>query len=272
MISGPAGGFIAGLPSTLAVALVFIGWNQSVAQVVQVTTTLPLSYGVTCAFPIFYAVIISGGIAKRLSLSVLLWLGVSTLVTFLNPRNFFLSIAGAVVICLITYFGITRRLKVQTTSSIRNQHTRLELLVRACLGGLVVLSAVVVSEIGGPLLGSVFSAFPAVFSSSLVLASKRSGLEHVRSMAMAMMVTASMSVLPYIIAARYLFPEFGFIWGAIASYGVALVGAMIAFVILHPTAIDINGVRRRHTSFAWPPIAGFHHACHKPEYTLRRRT
>ena len=50
------GGFVAGLPSTVAFGFLFIGWNQSAEIAVEATTRFPLFYSFAGVFLLCYAV------------------------------------------------------------------------------------------------------------------------------------------------------------------------------------------------------------------------
>jgi len=230
-MGGEAGGFVAALPSTVVLAFAFIAWNQSVGQAVRVAAAFPMAFSITCLFPIFYAVLSRKGIWVGLLLSLSLWFGLAAVTVAVDPRDLVESAIGSGVICVPAYF-VVARLDLPAQPKPPQQYTKRQMLIRAAFGGLVVMSAVLASEVGGAFLGTIFASFPAVFSATLVLESRRARLPYAKSMTRAMFITAAVSIIPYGISAAYFFPVFGYVLGSVASYCVAAVGAVLALFIL----------------------------------------
>ena len=91
-------------------------------------------------------------------------------------------------------------------------------MVRGTLGGAVVVTAVILSVVAGPLVGGVFAAAPAVWSSSLYVTYRTQGVKFTRSLTWPFMQTGILTVIPYAISARYFFSVEGVGWGTILAY------------------------------------------------------
>jgi hypothetical protein len=76
------------------------------------------------------------------------------------------------------------------------------------------------SQFGGPVLGGIFSAFPAVFTSTLYIVNKNRGIEFSRSITKPLMISATLTVIPYSIAVRYIYPYMGIWIGTLVSYAL----------------------------------------------------
>ena len=98
-------------------------------------------------------------------------------------------------------------------------------ILRGTLGGLVVTLVVIVSMVGGPLIGGVFAAAPAIWSSSLYVTARTHGVEFSRALTASFMRTGMLTIIPFTIAVRYFFTTTG-IW----------FGTGLAYLIISPLA------------------------------------
>jgi accessory gene regulator protein AgrB len=98
-------------------------------------------------------------------------------------------------------------------------------IARGLLGGSVVTAVVILSEVAGPLVGGVFAAAPAIWSSSLYVTYRTHGMEFSRSLTWNFMQTGIITIIPFAMAARYFFSATG-IW----------LGTLLAYVAISPLA------------------------------------
>jgi uncharacterized membrane protein (GlpM family) len=225
------GGVLAGLPSTSALAFLFIGINQSPATAVQATTLFPLIISFSCAYVLLYAVFAKKGFAVGLSLALLIWLTVSGMVVLSGLKNFTLSLIGGILVSAATFYAFKRKLRLKNSPRGEKKYTTIEILWRGIGAGSLVLLAVLLSQIGGPSVGGIASAFPAVFTSTLIILYKSKGTEYSRSMTKPMVMTAILTCIPYSIAVRYCYPGLGIWLGTVASYATAAPFAVFSYFI-----------------------------------------
>jgi len=214
--SGRAG-FLGGLPSTGAVSLLFIGWSQSQEAAVQATAVFPLSFSVTFAFLLFYSLPSRMRFGPRMTIALLLWFLLSMVVALLRFDDFSLSVVIAVGLAS-TIFVLHRRIRIQNAPQVKTEFNILRMVWRGVLGGCIVCSVIILSELGGPLLAGVFAAAPAIWTSSLYVTSDAHGVQFSRSLTNSFMVTGILTVIPYAIAVRYLYSAIGIWWGTILAY------------------------------------------------------
>jgi hypothetical protein len=110
-------------------------------------------------------------------------------------------------------------------------YSPLQILGRAFFSGMIIAFAVFMSKVGGPIFGGIFSAFPAVFISILIISYKSRGMDFSRAMTKPLMTTGMLAVVVYGAAVRYLYPSFGLITGTLGAYVLSLGGAYISYVI-----------------------------------------
>jgi uncharacterized membrane protein (GlpM family) len=220
---GPAG-FVGGLPSAGAVGLLSIGLTQSPSAAIQATTLFPLAFSITLAFLLFYTIPERLEFQVRMSVALFLWFLASVAVAIWGPDDFVLSLVGGIVVSLAVLFARGRVL-TKKNNRVAPEFSWQRMMMRGALGGTVVVAVAILSVVSGPLVGGVFAAAPVIWSSSLYVTSRAQGVEFSRSLTKTFMQTGILTVIPYAVAARYLFSVFG-IW----------LGTLLAYVVITPLA------------------------------------
>ena len=210
------GGIIIGLPSTLLVSLFFIGWTQSPFAAVEATTIVPAIGAVNALFLVAYIALVRANFWLALAGAVLLWVGCSFSLVLLKFRNFPLSLVIYVVVVIISYLIIEKRIRVRSESARKTIHTFGTLLFRVLLSGVIIASAVFIGKMGGPLLGGMFAMFPAMFLGALLITYFSYG-PMFSSAVMKTALLSAASVVFYGVLVRYTYIPFGLCLGTIAS-------------------------------------------------------
>src|SRR5271157_857832 len=210
-------GFAGGLPSTGPVSLLFIGWSQSQAAAIQAAVGFPLGFSVTFAFLLFYALPSRGRFGTRMAVALLLWFLPATLVAFSGLSDFALSVSVSVVAASVVYLAL-RAAGIRNVPPVPTVFSATRLVWRGVLGGCVVAGVVLLSTLAGPMVGGVFAATPAIWTSSLYVTNRVHGLEFSRSLAKSLIIVAMLTIVPYGLAVGYLFADVGIWWGTLLAY------------------------------------------------------
>jgi hypothetical protein len=231
------GGFVAGLPSTVAVGFLFIGWNQFASVAVEATTTFPLFYSFAGVFLLCFSVLAErwGKFWRTLIASILLWFILTSLVVISGVQSFSVCLISCVLISIVVYWLFAKKQALPRRTS-EKRSTGFEVFLRFFIGGSIVSLAVLTSQIAGPHIGVIPTSFPAISCSTLYVLNRTHGLQFSRAFTMPIMVTAMLTVVPFVVAVRVLYPLVGIWFGTLGSYIIAIPFAVIAFLILHPEA------------------------------------
>ncbi len=232
---GPrAGGLLAGFPSTVAFSLAFIGWTQSTSAAVEATTALPLALGFTAAFPLVYAVFAKGGRFRfALSASLAFWGGSSfvlSLVALTIGADFEVSLVGFFVISALAYYFLARGRRPRIPGRVVRL-APFDWVWRFVLAGGIVATAVLLSGTLGPLVGGVFSSFPAIITSTIFIVRRVEGVEASLGIATPVMVSTVFTIVPYTAVVRYTFPILGILPGTLTGYAVAIPLSFVAYYL-----------------------------------------
>ncbi|HZW54762.1 MAG TPA: DUF3147 family protein [Nitrososphaerales archaeon] len=225
------GGFVGGLPSISVFSFLFIGLNQSPEVASQATTVFPLILSFSGLFALFYALLARRGFALGLSCSFVIWFALDATVVVFRFQSYAASIAAFAVISIVTYLVFERQLDLPNFQGTQIHYTVGQILFRALLAGSVVVLAVLMSEIGGPIFGGIFSAFPAVFTSTLYIMNKSRGLDYSRAITKPLMISATLTSAPYSVTVRYTYPALGVVAGTLVSYALVIPFAVLSYYL-----------------------------------------
>lgn len=229
------GGLLAGFPSTVAFSLAFIGWTQSTQAAVEATTALPLALSFTAAFPLVYAYLARTVRFGFSLLGALAFWGLSSFVLSEVVVNFgldfWVSLAGFYAISGFAYLVLAEK-KQRPVPSHGVRPTAFQWAWRFVLAGGIIVCAVVFSETSGPLVGGVFSSFPAIITSTIYIISRVEGVPASRGVAMPVMVATVFTIVPYVVVVRYSLPVLGVLTATAVGYAVAIPLSVAAFFIV----------------------------------------
>ncbi len=228
------GGFIGGLPSTVVVALSFIAWTQGARRAHAATTSLPLAFAVNALFLIVYAVCVPRGLVAGIAAALLAWFVLQGGVVLWNVSSLGLSLLIWALVLVGAYQIATRVLDIPPSKGIERP-TKPPLLWRGIFSGSIVALAVILSEVGGPVLGAVLSAFPAVYTSTLIVTSRSMGRDFSRSLIVPLMVSASVNCVVFATVFRYLVLDLG-LMAAVLAYVATMPGAYLTYRFLRDRA------------------------------------
>jgi len=226
------GGILGGLPSTSAFSFFFIGINQSSDAAVQATTVFPLVFGVTSAYLFFFAFFAQKGFGRGISVSLLIWFAISGLIVASGLRDFALSLGGGAVLSVLTYYCFAKRLRLQNLKGEERLYKIHEIMFRGVGAGTLVALSVLLSQIGGPILGGIAAAFPAVFTSTLIILNKSKGTEFSRAVTKPLVMSGILTIIPFSVAVRYLYPGFGVWLGTFFSYALVVPLAILSYYVV----------------------------------------
>lgn len=225
------GGLITGLPSTILFSLFFIGWTQSPSVAVEATTIVPIIGAVNALFLVAYIFLVRTNFWLALFGSVLIWTVLSFTLVLLRFSNFALSLIIYIILVLISYFIIEKGIRVKSEIAQKTKNTFGTLIFRGLFSGFIVVLAVVMGKIGGPLLGGMFAVFPAMFLSTLLITYFSHG-SLFSSAVMKVALLSAVSVVLYGVLVRYTYIPFGLWWGTLISIIISFSAAYFIHVLV----------------------------------------
>ncbi len=230
------GGVIAGMPSTIVIALFFIGWTQTPVAASQATIVVPLIMGIDGLFIITYASLVRQSFPLALLSSLFVWLCFSFVLVLIHFNNFGLSLIGFLGLLLVSYGIMEYVLHVKSLTGRKTPFSFSNVLMRGLVSGSIITLAVAFAKLGGPLVGGVFASFPAVFLSTMILTYFAQGRAFSVSVMKTLLLSGTINATVYASAVQFLYPLFGLIGGTISSFLLSLLSMYAVFLLVKKIA------------------------------------
>ena len=112
------------------------------------------------------------------------------------------------------------------------RYTPLQIAWRAAFSGLVIAFVSGMSRVGGPVWGGVFSAFPANFTSTLVITSRSVSVDFSRSLVTPLLVSGLFNAVVFALALRCLIFSFDLVPAIALAYGVSAISTYLTYLFI----------------------------------------
>lgn len=223
------GGLIANLPSTVLIALIFVALVNNAGFAAQATRAIPMGMTIDTVFLLVFIILLDKGLVKAVFISLLTWLMLAFIAGLIQYSNTALNILMYVLVAAASFLILEYRFRIPHQARHRKKFTVSNSLIRALFAGSVVAGTTVVSAFAGTYWVGLFSTFPAVMLSSMVILSLNRGREFARATGK-IMILSSTNIIIYALAVSLTYPGLGIFPGTVASFGLS-VGWVL---LMHP--------------------------------------
>lgn len=214
-------GLVLTVPTTMALGFFFIGLTKSVYDIPEVATFFPAALMPDYIFVAAFAFLAQYSLALSFVVSYALWALFAYIIVSYPPETFLSStFLYSLPIIVILYFLIKKL--PQVTALVPVPFNVKHVLIRSLIGGTIIASVVILSKTLGNIWGSLFSAFPAAFSATLMIYYVVHGKQIIPSVAKSMFFPGVIGYILYAGVAILAFPRFGIWYGTLACYAVVI--------------------------------------------------
>jgi len=203
------GGLVGRLPAISIVSFLFIGLNQGPETASQATFVFPLALSFTMSFLLVYAVLSKRGFQAAFLGALFVWASLSVITAILNLRNLFFSIGVFLSVASVYFYILKMKMKLPHIGGAEITYSLRQVAFRAVVGGSIIASAVLASQLEGPELGGIASSFPAMFSLTLFFAYRTRGMALSRALTKPLLISAGLTAFPYSLLIGFLYPILG---------------------------------------------------------------
>lgn len=227
------GGVIGGLPTTIVMALFFIGWTQTPLIASQATTVIPIVMGINSVFIAVYVLLSRFNFYLSVAVSLIVWFLLALALVLLEFDNFVYSLIGLAVLLLSCYYVLKKwGPDIEAEGERKTQYTGYQLLLRGILSGAIIAFAVIIAKVGGPLLGGIFAVFPAVMLSVMIITYLAQGKSFSRQTMKVLMVSGAINVSLYGILVRYAYLFVDLVTGTLIAFAISLISTYCVYLFL----------------------------------------
>jgi len=218
------GGILGTIPSTIIIAFIFISLNKGVIFASKSASVVPAEMAINLIFLLVISCLAYRSLSFALVTSLSLWSILSASLYFIGVENIFISIVLYVISLVFSFTFLEKIKKIESYKKVKVNYTKKKIIFRGFFAGIIIAIAVFLSNID-PMISGIFSIFPAIFLSTMIITYLEHGPGFTAGMAKSM-IFGSQTVMSYIIAVHFLYPTLGIFIGTIYSFLISLVVAM----------------------------------------------
>jgi len=219
------GGILGTIPSTVVIAFIFIAINKDLEFASRSTAVVPAEIGANCIFLLLLVILANRSIILAFLTSLTAWAIISYIFIIVNLENIYISLVIYSVLLVFTFLYLERIKKIKSIPRVKVHYTLRKIIFRGVLAGIIISIAVVLSNIGTVISG-IFSVFPAILSSTMIISIREYGPDFAAGLAKSMVVGIS-SVVTYVTVIHFLYPSYGIIYGTLVAYAISIVVTII---------------------------------------------
>ena len=223
------GGIIGTLPTTIIIAFVFIAINRGVDFASESVAVVPAEMGINLAFLCIFVIFAYKSLGYGLFASFVFWIIFSSILFFINMQNIYISLFLFFTSMIIIFIVLEKVKKVKSHGKRKVHYTPMKIVLRGILTGTIIAISVALSNLD-PVLAGIFSIFPAIFTSTMIISYREHGPDFSAGIAKSM-IFGSPSVMSYATAIFFLYPSHGVFWGSVAALFIAIIVSFIIFKI-----------------------------------------
>jgi hypothetical protein len=221
------GGIIGTLPSTIIIAFLFIAFNKGVGLAIQSVSVVPAEMGVNVVFLLLFALLAHRSTTVAVSVSLSVWTLFSFFLFFFDLQNILASFLIFLSGFLVAMIVLEQRKKTPSIGRVHTHYTPLKIILRGLFAGIVIGTAVLLSNVGAVLSG-IMAAFPVIFLSTMLISMRAQGAAFAAGIAKSM-IFGSPSVTAYAVAIFFLYPLVGVAFGTIVAFILSFCITMVLY-------------------------------------------
>jgi hypothetical protein len=233
------GGLICNLPSTIMMALIFVALVQDARFAAAATDAVPIGMLIDTLFLLIFILLLKHGLIKAVLLSLFSWFILAFLAQKIHSSDIVLNIILYFITAAAAYLLLEYGVKIPAKGSSRKKYSPGSLLLRIIFAGSVVAGTTIISTFAGTYWVGLFSTFPAVMVSTMVILTLNQGADFAMATGK-VMILSSTNIIIYALGVSITYPGIGMVFGTIVSFGMAFLWVLL----LHPVIQRVSREKR----------------------------
>ncbi len=223
------GGILGTLPSTIVIALIFLAINQDINFSSEAAAVIPAELGINILFLVIFAILIYRSILIAFLTSLSIWTILSFLILYLNLNNIYISITIFIISLISALIILENKKKIKSIKNVDFHFNKKKIVIRGIMAGIVISIAILLSNIGA-IISGIFSVFPAIIISTMLISYREYGPNFAAGMAKSMIIGIS-SVAVYATSVHFFYPIYDISLGSIISYLASISITLLLLII-----------------------------------------
>jgi uncharacterized protein DUF3147 len=226
------GGLITNLPSNILVSLIFIAQVNDINFVVNSIPAIPIGMTINSVFIFVYILVLPLGILRSTILSLFIWFLLAFVSIQVNFENLKLNVIIYIVLTLVLFFIADKYLKLPQQQKSDKPYKINQLILRAVFAGGLVAAVVFISNFFDAYIVGIFSSFPAVLLSTMVILAINQNIAFARVTGKILILSTS-NIVVYSLVVYFTYPTLGIVWGTVFSFLCAFIWVWVFYPMLN---------------------------------------
>ena len=216
------GGLIANLPSNILVGLLFLYFVYDTDYVISVVPSVPIGMLINTCFLSIYVVLLKRGLISSTIISLIIWFALAAAAGLITSTNLWINFSAYIIITFVSFFVLEKSTKIPAMAKSNKKYSKTQIMIRAAFAGGIVASVILISKFLSPYFVGIFSTFPAVLLSTVIILSLNQNIQFAQATGK-VLILSSTNITIYAIAVYFTYPAFGVLIGTVISFAAAVI-------------------------------------------------
>lgn len=215
------GGLITNLPSNILISLIFIALTQGTHFVKEAVPGIPIGMLIDTLFLLTFILLLKYSLWLSTVGSLLSWFILAVIAVKVNYSQLYHNIILYLLVTAVSFLFLEKIIKISSLPQSTKKYSGGQILMRAFFAGGVVAAVVILSKFFDPFVVGIFSAFPAVLLSTMVILAVNQSREFARATGK-VLILSSTNIVAYGLGVYWSYPRHGIILGTFISFSLAV--------------------------------------------------
>jgi len=225
------GGLISNLPSNILISLLFIALVNDISYVTNAIVSIPIGIAICTLFLVIFIKLLKYNLYIATSISVIFWFAIAILSSYIKSGNLIINLTIYLAILILSIIYLEKVLRIPTTQNSKKRYSTLQIVFRVVFSGSIVASIVTISKFCNPHFTGIFSTFPAMLLSTMVILSINQGNKFAQSTGKILTLSLS-NIVIYVLAVYFTYPIFGIALGTVISYLLSTIWILFLYPLV----------------------------------------
>lgn len=220
------GGLFTNLPSNILISMIFVAIVNDINFVVETVPAVPLGMAIDTIFLFVFVILLRYSVTLSALVSLSVWFILALLATLTNFNHLLINILVYFCITILAFILLEKFIKIPSMPKSDKKYSTIQIIIRMIFAGAVVATVIVISKFFSPFIVGIFSTFPAVLLSSMVILALNQNKQFAQATGK-IMVLSSTNIVVYSISVYFTFPLLGLVTGTIISFIIAVIWVLL---------------------------------------------
>lgn len=211
------GGLITNLPSNILISLIFIALTQGTQFVKEAVPGIPIGMLIDTIFLLAFIILLKHSLWVSIVGSLITWFFLAIIAFKINYDHLYHNIVLYLLVTILSFLFLEKIIKISSIPQSPKKYSGVHIIMRAFFAGGVVAAVVFISTFFDPFVVGVFSTFPAVLLSTMIILTINQNHAFARATGK-VLILSSTNIVVYALGVYWSYPRYGILIGTFISF------------------------------------------------------